>query len=477
MNVTPPENKQNKFMLVVSRVLEHLRAHPRRTLAILIVFIALPLVALTPWTRIAEMIVQAPAREFERFRDLFRIITQIAMAVIILIGFLVLRNRSRARDAADGFERETRLSERFTRAVEQLGGTETQIRLGGVYALDRITREAPGEIVPVSGILSAFVRERAGSEDGKRREPGADIQTALTLLTSKAPYAAVALDLRGTVLTGVDLNEALLAEARMENVQLKQANLNAADLRRAALMGANLSGADLRRARLQEARLENADGTEAILTEASLIESRMTDGDWSGARMGAADLTGANLSRSNFSDAALNDANFSKTNLSGAVLSRANLTNAELTESNLTGTLAPDCALSGARLRNAFLFEADLRGAHAGGTDFTEANLTGANLKQANLTGAELQNANLAGANLQQAHLFEANLLHADLTAANLRNVIGLSLKQLFETKTLYRAVLDEEMRLQVEREYPELLREPPAAAGNTTAPESKLLV
>jgi len=52
------------------------------------------------------------------------------------------------------------ITERFTRAVEQLGNENIHIRLGGIYALERLANDSDRDHATVMEILAAFVRER-----------------------------------------------------------------------------------------------------------------------------------------------------------------------------------------------------------------------------------------------------------------------------------------------------------------------------
>lgn len=56
---------------------------------------------------------------------------------------------------------EGQITERFTRAVEHLGNAKLEIRLGGIYALERISKDSPKDCWQVMDILSAYVRENS----------------------------------------------------------------------------------------------------------------------------------------------------------------------------------------------------------------------------------------------------------------------------------------------------------------------------
>jgi len=69
---------------------------------------------------------------------------------------------------------------------------------------------------------------------------------------------------------------------------------------------------------------------------------------------------------------------------------------------------------------------------------------------------AEGRRADLSDADLSGAKLRGANLENADLT-----QVKNLSIKQLSEVRTLYKAKSDPELKKQVEDRYPHLLKKP----------------
>jgi hypothetical protein len=53
--------------------------------------------------------------------------------------------------------REGQITERFTRAVDQLGKESLDVRLGGIHALQRIARESPADRPAIVNMLGAFV--------------------------------------------------------------------------------------------------------------------------------------------------------------------------------------------------------------------------------------------------------------------------------------------------------------------------------
>jgi hypothetical protein len=160
-------------------------------------------------------------------------------------------------------------------------------------------------------------------------------------------------------------------------------------------------------------------------------------------------MSGADLRGTELIDTHLLDADLSGANLSNANLSLNNLESADLLKTVLKGA-----NLSGAHLSGAYLVTADLTG----------ADLTGAELRNANLNAVEVkapEGTNLPPAFWDGADLSGANLTDADLSGANLKGAKGLTLEQLARVRTLYGATLDDELREQVEKNYPHLTRMP----------------
>jgi len=265
------------------------------------------------------------------------------------------------------------VTDRYTKAIEQLGSEKLDVRIGGIYALERITRDSPRDHPTVMEVLTAFIREHSHEQwppsdhpagRGPERSTRPDVQAALTVVGRRDPDR----DIRRIDLTGADLTRADFTDAI-----LFRAHVDGATLDGATLFKANLDGATLASATLLKANL-----TRAHLASATLFKANLT-----GAALTRADLTGADLT-----GAALLDAHLDGASLDGADLTVANLDNTDLTGATLTGA-----TLTGADLTSATLTRADLTGA-----DLTSATLTEAKLIDADLTNADLTGAILTGA-------------------------------------------------------------------------------
>ncbi|MFC5819490.1 pentapeptide repeat-containing protein [Nonomuraea harbinensis] len=298
------------------------------------------------------------------------------------------------------------MTDRFMRAIDQLGSDAVDIRLGGIHSLERIAQDSARDHPAVMEALAAFVRRASQACSG---EPPQDLQAAVTVLVRRKADAD-----RGPVkLSGARLDRLDLADANLAGADLTGVTLTGADLRRADLAGADLAGADLGGARLGGARLDGAK-----LARASLRTADLTDAGLPHAELVDADLGGARLRRARCAQAVARGACLAAADLSGADLTGADLSGADLSgavmeDADLTGAVLARAALPGARADGAVMSGAVLSDAVASDASLCRADLTGCRLTDANLSGARL-----AGARLDGVDLTVVKLVGLDLTGA-----------------------------------------------------------
>jgi hypothetical protein len=222
---------------------------------------------------------------------------------------------------------EKQTTDLFVQAIKQLGGEKLEVRLGGIYALERIARDSAKDHGPIMEVLTAYVRENAPwprentsqalkkrpwtkkglplmhnlvSEEGELRlQPDTDIQAILTVIgrlgSAYGKGQAQRLDLRKTDLEGADLREAHLEKAHLEQANLSRSRLEGAKLGGTRLDLALLIGAHLERALLNEAYLERAALVEVRLDGAVLRGAHLKGTTFIGAHLKGANLAGTDL--------------------------------------------------------------------------------------------------------------------------------------------------------------------------------------
>jgi hypothetical protein len=67
-------------------------------------------------------------------------------------------------------DRQRRITESFSKAVEQLGSDKLEVRLGGIYSLERISKESPDDYWTVMENLTGFVRECSRRNEAERTD-------------------------------------------------------------------------------------------------------------------------------------------------------------------------------------------------------------------------------------------------------------------------------------------------------------------
>jgi uncharacterized protein YjbI with pentapeptide repeats len=308
--------------------------------------------------------------------------------------------------------REGQITERYTRAIDQLGNESIDVRLGGIYALERIARESREDYRSIMEVLTAYVRQHAPWTEEERRA----MEKAAVDRKSEEEKSeeASAREYRG-----------LLAKELQETSEFWESfveDLAFGDL--SLTFGENPGPPPSPDPDIQ-----------AIMT----VLRQRTFTFHSGVG-GPLDLQATNLAGTNLSGADLTWTNFRSANLWGAILTNTNLTRANLWEAylweawlggaNLTSARLTGAELSGARLHKANLSGTFLRGAHLYKADLKEADLRGADLR-----GADLRRADLRGADLRRANLEGADLEGADLNGAALSEVRNLTQAQLKQTK------------------------------------------
>lgn len=219
------------------------------------------------------------------------------------------------------------MTERFTRAIEQLGSSDVDVRLGGIYGLERIGRDSAADSVAVVEVVAAFVRHHAPwPPKTSVDDPEADtISSTVALLRRRAPDVQAAMTVLGRAhwrdravelqLPGVDLRRAFLPDADLQGAWLHDVHLEHAALSGANLCKANLGNARLKAANLRDAILEDVDLHDADLEGANLRGARLDRADFRidegrrGASLRGAELHGARLGEAmNLADADLRGA-------------------------------------------------------------------------------------------------------------------------------------------------------------------------
>jgi hypothetical protein len=175
------------------------------------------------------------AKEAALINEYRRTLVQVIGGVFVVVGalsgaYFTLRQITVAHEG--------QITDRFTKAIAQLGDDTLAVRVGGIYALERIARDSLKDQWTIVETLSAFIRESAPAPATTADIPmasrtpdtlpslRADVQAALTVLGRRNPISEPGtIDLRRTALGRANLNGAHLEGASLREAHLKQASV------------------------------------------------------------------------------------------------------------------------------------------------------------------------------------------------------------------------------------------------------------
>ncbi len=232
---------------------------------------------------------------------------------------------------AKGFQltREGHLTARYSQAIEHLGHDKMDVRIGGIYELERLTRDSAADASTVIDVLVTFVREhtKSGHKTPSKEKVTADIQVALKIIgrrVSSNGHERLDFYFSG-------LNEADLSNGSFEHAVFYYSSLE----------GALFSGSRLDDAGLSFCQAERAAFTGCVARQANFVNAKYVRCWFLHADLTAADFFGCDLSGSDFGRRyeELGDPPFPP----------ATLTNARFTKAVLKGTILRGCDLSTVR--------------------------------------------------------------------------------------------------------------------------------
>lgn len=242
------------------------------------------------------------------------------------------------------------ITDRYSRAIELLGDSAIVVRLGGIYALERLARDSKRDHRTIMEVLSTTLRNQrawrgtflsdsmANSVESNYPPLPSDIQAILTVVgrrrwinSERGQYKSInfsALDLRRADLRGANLEHVILDWTRLEHAKLFDTDLDSASLlatrlEYSGLHGAKLRGANLYDVHLEHAIVDSADFRGANLTVAHLTDAYFARTNMAGADLHETDVAGADFSQTDFSGAKLGSVrNMSRTQIEAAIIDR-----------------------------------------------------------------------------------------------------------------------------------------------------------
>ncbi|WP_234375023.1 MULTISPECIES: pentapeptide repeat-containing protein [unclassified Streptomyces] len=275
--------------------------------------------------------------------DVRTTLLQVVGGLVVLFGAYATWRQLRVSQDGLRAAQEGYVTDRFSRAVDQLGSDKLDVRIGGLHALWRIAEQSARDREAVISIQAAYLRTHLPWPPAGPGSPAADAPiNDIAPLETRSADAQVALTALGVLCqhreqSWVNLSITDLRRADCDGLWFPEVNFD-----RACREAAGFYRANLTQASLISVNLRHADLTTAILRRARCVLSDLR----------AAKLVQTDLRDADFTETDLREANLRKADAQGAVFHRADLrmadlrgtdlSTAELGEARLTGALASE---------------------------------------------------------------------------------------------------------------------------------------
>jgi len=209
---------------------------------------------------------------------LVQILGGVALILTFVATWLQIADTRDATDRTLQLTSSQQETERFTRAVEQLGSPRMEVRVGAIYGLQQTAHDSPQRRPAVAQLVLAFLRTRhpVREDDPRLRDvdarinelrhgatagpcelttvrPWPDTQAAFSVILGLPRSVRGPLDLAGVDLIGVRARGADLAGADLQSTELAGSDLAGANFDHAQVYGPNLRLACVRKARFDGA--------------------------------------------------------------------------------------------------------------------------------------------------------------------------------------------------------------------------------
>jgi uncharacterized protein YjbI with pentapeptide repeats len=206
-----------------------------------------------------------------------------AVALLFQLGYT--RESTKAATRTQQVTEQGQVTDRFYKAIEQLASAPTDVRMGALFALERIAQDSDRDYEQVMSIIAAYVRQRAKLSAAQFLEPptsgtpvGEDIQVAMTILGRRTKRfmagEVTPIDLSETDLTRVRLRDANFNGARFQGCYLDEAEFVGG-----SFQGTDFSGVVARSAKFERCLLGDADFTYAHLNAAGFTDLQLDPTD------------------------------------------------------------------------------------------------------------------------------------------------------------------------------------------------------
>jgi uncharacterized protein YjbI with pentapeptide repeats len=312
---------------------------------------------------------------------------------------------------------EGQITDRFSKSVTLLENKDLSIRLGGLYALERIAKDSPKDHSAIMEILCDFIREKSKEQresywkeqDAKQNEIASNTNFNTGNINSN--IGNVNSNISNSNLSKSNINSITNTNLKVKKKTKIVVLSYVSEYNKELFKKLNVYNED--------EGLSNIAPSNEIITAITIIKNRVIENDKEDFIF---NLEVANLSGINLNGIVLKNANLSGVNFKNAKLYNANLADTQLNNANFEHSFSYNINFTHSKIFyvsffDAFLDESDFSSAEFKNVDFTEASLDDSifsnsslhevNFEKATLYGAKLKNHTSLSDNIKQAKINE----------------------------------------------------------------------
>lgn len=253
--------------------------------------------------------------------------------------------------------------------------TNIEVRLGAVYALERVAQDSKRDSRPIVETLAAYVRNVAKNQDGEAPAsdemplPGhrPDVQAALEVIGRLNSFIERRhIDLSSTDLSFYDVS------GDMKKVDFSNSILNGGHIKNVSFDGAKFNNSQISILNIEFSSFLNAK-----FIQANLIINECLNCSFKSAKFFSVHIEDSLFISSDFFNSQLPNAIIEKT-----FFRKCHFISSDFQESKLSGCSFQDCNLFGINFKNADLRYTDFSSSQVADCDFDGANLSGVSLPE-----------------------------------------------------------------------------------------------
>lgn len=149
--------------------------------ALIVAFLGFTVAKFVSWQGLDDS-AESKAR-IDRETEMIKTVAPVAGGLLLAVGVYYTWRRTSAIERNVEVAQEGQITERYTRAIDQLGSDSLVVRLEGIYALERIAFDSTRDHWYIMEVLAGFVRVNAPLDgDINEEDLPVDIQAAITVI-------------------------------------------------------------------------------------------------------------------------------------------------------------------------------------------------------------------------------------------------------------------------------------------------------